>query len=107
MGGPQHVGLNHVVRVVIRIGNRDQCAEVEDPLPALDGPADGPGVFQVASLDLDRALNVGRQVAQTAAIVAAVIPDQRPHLVAIPDQLLGQVAADEPPCPRHQDLPAH
>ena len=52
-------------------------------------------------------LNIGGKVAQAAAIVAAVVTHQRPDLVAVPDQPLGQVTADEPPCPRHQDLPAH
>ncbi len=78
VGRAQHVGLNHVVRVVIRIRDRDQGPEVKDPLPALDGPADGAGVFQVAALDLDGVLNIGGQVAQIAAVVAAVIPDEAP-----------------------------
>ena len=107
MGRPQDVGLNDVVRVVIGIRNRDQGPEVKDPLAPVDGPADGAGVFQVAALDLDGGLNIGGQVAQIAAVVAAVVADERPDLVAVPDQPLGQVAADEPPCPRHQDLLAH
>ena len=104
---PDDVGLHHVVRVLIRVRNRDQSPEVEDPLPARDGLADGLGILQVAAMDLDLGLDVGRQIVEVAAVVAAVVAHQDPDLVAVADQSLGQVTADEPPCPGHQDRLAH
>ena len=107
VGRPQHVGLNHVVRVVIRVRNRDQGTEVEDPFSPLDralARRRDPSNRRARPRWRPEYRRAGRQI---AAVVASVVTHERPHLVAIPDQPLGQMTADEPPCPRHQDLLTH
>ncbi len=58
-------------------------------------------------MDLELGLNLGRQIVQMAPVVPAVVPHQHPDPVAIADQSFGQVTADEPPCPGHQDRLTH
>ena len=58
-------------------------------------------------MDLELGLNLGRQVVQMAPVVPAVVPHEHPDPVAIADQSFGQVTADEPPCPGHQDRLTH
>ena len=86
---PQHVGLHHIERVLIRVGDRDQRPQVEDPGAVLDRLADRLGILQVAPVDLDLALDLGREPVELAAVVAAVVSDQRG-----PD---GRLGPDAPP----------
>ena len=51
--GAEHVRLEVVARIAIRIRNRDECGEVKDEVAALDRLRDGLDVADVAEDDLD------------------------------------------------------
>src|SRR5271157_1381190 len=111
--GVQHVrraddvGLNHVVGVQIRVRNCDQGSQMEDPRLARHGLAHCLRIFEVASVHLDLGLNVRRQIAEMASVVATIVAHQGPDPVTLASELLGQVTADEPSCSSDQYGPAH
>ncbi len=107
VGSAEHIRLNNVVRVLIRIGNCDERAEVKHPFAAFDRLAHRAWVLQVTAIDLDGRLDLTRQISQAAAVVPAVVAHQRTDGMALLDKLFGQVASNEPPCPGDEDLPGH
>ncbi len=107
MGGAHHVGLHHVERVLIRIGDGDQGTEVEDPFAVVDGAADGLRVLQVAAMDLDGGDRGRRKPVQVAAVVSPIVADEGADVVAVLHQAFDQVAADEPARTRDQDAFSH
>ena len=80
----------------VRVRDRDQRPQVEDPLPALDRAGDRLRVDEVAAEDLDLLLERRVEVLEPAVVVARVVPNERPDVGAVFDQRLDQMAADEP-----------
>src|SRR5262249_33089494 len=81
--------------------------EVKDPGPPRDGLADRGRILQVAPHDLQRVLNLRRQVAEMSPVVAAIVAHQHPDAMPLTHQALGEMAADEPPCPGDQHRLVH
>jgi len=98
-----HVGLHEVACVEVRVGDRDQGAEMEDPLDAADRSPDGLHVAQIAEDDLHLGHGCGVVPLQRAAVVARVVADEGSHARSGPHQARGQMAADEAARARDDD----
>ena len=106
IGGAQDVGLDEIEGVHVGIGDRDQCGQVIDHVDPFDRFADRLRVLQIPAMHFDLPDHGRRQDIQPPPVVLGVVPDEDADPVAVLDQPLGQMAADEPRRPCHQH-PAH
>ena len=91
----QDVGVHHLARMDIRIGNGDQRTQVKDRVNALHGVAHRLDITQVAGDHLHPRQCLCRQQVEQAQISARRVTHKRAHLRAFARQPFHQMAADE------------
>jgi hypothetical protein len=88
--------------VMVRVGNRDDRAQVKNHIDPGSSHADGFGIAQIGGANLHLLDDFGRQQSQVAPAVTRGVARHRPHQVAFANQQFDEVAADESACPGDQ-----
>ena len=93
--GARHVGVDERLRRDVRVRDRDQRSQVEYDLDALGRGGHEACVADVAEPDVQGRPRRGIDLVEPTGRSARVVDAERPHVGALCDQPLGEVAADE------------
>ena len=100
---PEHVDLDEVARVDVRVRDGDLRAEVQHDLGALDGGRDRLHVAQLAARRPPPRPHRRFEPVERAAVVARVVAAHGPHPGAVAHEPLDEMAADESARAGHED----